>query len=222
MKHLFAMFALLFAVGVSVAADDGIPWNCKNLATAQQLAAASSNITKSSVVERNAIMLAYLTTPADFDTFAKADAKVAELCPNATPQRRFDMLSRMCFCQHDGTLQWGEAMAADARQANSYHYLIWIGSKKSFAGKSFAAAERKANLKAGIMLAVTSRERGLSVAKALRVYTTLSAGDEDAVVVPFLKEIYRLVLPKVTQGDDWKQAAVITGLALKARGVNVE
>ena len=225
MKKLIAIFAVVFAVGVSVMAKDvvGILWNCKDLAVAQQLAASTPANAPDYVKNRNTIMLAYLTNPADFDTFAKAEAKVTELCPTLSAEKRFSYLEYLCYCQK--TLNYGEAMAADARKIKSMHYLIYSGSKKAFAGKNYTLAERKANLRAGLQMCVAQPDtsaKAEACAYGLRVYTVLIAGDEDAVVVPFMKELYRQILPKVAVNSKWKKAAVIAGLALKARGVNVE
>lgn len=221
MKKLFFMFALLGAVGLTAAAE-GVPWNCKDLTAAQQLAAASATTTIQHTKDRNTIMLAYLAKPADFDTFAKADAKIAELCPNLTPQDRFDKCTRLCFCQK--TLRWVEAMLADPRMAGDYNFLILIGGKPSFADKTFTKDERKANLKAGLLLCSTktSDMAASAAAAALRMYNQLTAGDDDALLVPFYKELYRQFLPKVAVNDKWKPAVVMVGLALKSRGVNVE
>ncbi len=224
MKKIFSMFAQLFAVGICVNTANavGIPWNCKDLATAQQQAASTPENSSDYVKVRNIIMLAYLTTPADFDTFAKAEAKITELCPELTAAQRFDYLEMLCYCQR--TLNYGAAMAADNRKLTSYHYLIYSGSLASFAGKDYTIEERKANLRAGLQLSIQedSDLYAAACARGLKYYTVLTAGDEDALVVPFFKELYRQILPKVASNDKWKQAAVIVGLALKARGVNIE
>lgn len=224
MKKLIAIFAAVFTVGVSVnaAAIVGIPWDCKELAAAQQLAASTPADASDAAKSRNTIMLAYLTNPVDFDTFAKAEAKVIEVCPTLSAAARFDSLANLCVGQK--TLNYGEALAADSRKLNSIPYLVHIGDKAEFAGKSNTIEERKNNLKAGVQrcLLVGSAFAAAKCRRALRIYIELTAADDNAVVVPFLQEVYRKALPKVSVSDAWKPIAVTAGLALKARGINVE
>ena len=225
MKKLIAIFAVVFAVGVSVMASEpqGIPWNCTDLSREQELAAASSASTDKHLIQRNKIMLALLGNPADFATFAQAEAKIAELCPELSAEQRFEKLSKLCFCQH-GNYKWGADMAKDARRANCAHWLSNCASKSEFAGQSFTVAERKENLKSAVQLYLqhTAKWAAVGTGSALRRYINLSSGDDNAVVVPFLQEVYRKALPKVSVNDVWKPVAVTAGLALKARGVNVE
>ena len=222
MKHLISLFALLFVMGINVVAIEGVPWNCKDLATAQQLAQASASTTNQSTKDRNAIMLAYLANPSAYDTLAKIEAKVTELCPHKSNIQRFDTISKLCFSQKNAAI--GASMQSDMRKDLCPHYLIYCCGYASLVGRQLTAEERKEYYKEGLMIcAGTEGNTAAEYATfALRKYALLIAKDENALVVPFMQELYRKLLPKVAISDKWKPAVVIAGLILKERGVNVE
>ena len=129
------------------------------------------------------------------------------------------------FAKYVAYVQGNAALAAevcaDPALGDDPYVIVYIKGRK---GKRFGLqktdAERKAVLADALPLAL--QHKFLEQAPLLlNEYIDLTAGDADADVLPVLRRLYRLALPRLADSA-WKPFVVQLALALKSRGEEVK
>ena len=114
-----------------------------------------------------------------------------------------------------------DACLADPEAASHWYVVLFVkGLKAAKLGIVQTGAQRRAALVAAIDVCLVRSYKD-KACLLLGEYIGLTAGDDDADVLPVLRRFYRLALPKLADAA-WKPFVVQLSLALKSRGEDVK